>query len=535
MKKIPAILILAISTSTISAQTSQKATPGSSLLYGMFSAPAGTIIVLQNNSKNDLTLAAPKGGKNYITNTFNFSTPLTKDAKYKVTLTKTAPGQTCVIYAGAEGVISQNDNKLRVGCDFTYDLISRSSNNAAFSTFYESTDAAVGGNNGEEGRYVTFVSSSAGFSGSTGKHRQIFWRDRNTGITKLISTGPGGEEGNADSYAPAISGDGKTVAFESHSSNLVAEDKNGFRDVFVWHSGTNKIERVSIGEGGKEANAESYEPSVSGDGSLIAFTSAASNISETDKGVSTNNVFLRDSKLEHSIMISIDPFVKKGGGGSKPSISYDGSRIAFYSHTGTLVAGDNNGIWDIFLWDKNSPGLKRVSMAAEGKERSQGNESANRIVAPSISGNGRYIAFTTTATGMVTGDINSYQDVFVYDINTGQTVIASNSGDGKPGNADSPIEQGEKIAISFDGRWVAFSTNASNLGVPAANIVMHNISTGQNRAISAVTGSSVGRPSISYSGAYVVFGIGGKLDSRFPASGIFANYTGVGPCHSCPE
>ena len=188
-----------------------------------------------------------------------------------------------------------------------------------------------------------------------------------------------------------------------------------------------------------------------------------------------------------------------------------------------------------FLWDKNNSKLKKVSLTADGKERNQGNESANRIVSPSISGNGRYIAFTTTATNMTTEDVNAYQDVFVYDSNTGNTVIASNSGDGKPGNGDSPIEQGEKIAISFDGKWIAFSTNASNLGVPAVNVVMHNMSTGKNRAVSLVVGSSVGRPSISTSGGYVVFGIGGKLDSRFPSSGIFANYTGVGFCRFCPE
>jgi Tol biopolymer transport system component len=156
-------------------------------------------------------------------------------------------------------------------------------------------------------------------------------------------------------------------------------------------------------------------------------------------------------------------------------------------------------------------------------------------VAPAISGNGQFIAFSTTATNMVAGDVNAFQDVFVYDINSGKTVIASQSADGKPGNADSPIEQGEKIAISFDGKWVAFSTNASNLGAPAANIVMRNMTTGQNRAISSVVGSSVGRPTMSYTGAYIIFGIGGKLDSRYASSGIFANYTGVGPCRSCPE
>jgi hypothetical protein len=136
---------------------------------------------------------------------------------------------------------------------------------------------------------------------------------------------------------------------------------------------------------------------------------------------------------------------------------------------------------------------------------------------------------------MIPGDMNGYQHVFVYDDSTGSISIASKSTNGTLGNADSPIEQGEKIAISFDGTWVAFSTNASNLGVPSANVVMHNILTKENKIISSVTGSSVGRPSISWSGSYVVFGIGGQLDSRFHSSGIFANYTGVGPCRFCPE
>ncbi|PKP13915.1 MAG: hypothetical protein CVU08_02835 [Bacteroidetes bacterium HGW-Bacteroidetes-3] len=540
MKKIFLFFILAILVTELQAQQKAKTInnplPKGTLLSGIYSAPGGTAIILQNNGKADLTLIAKKETlNNFSTNFFDFPVKLLDSTKFKIALKKIPIGQTANIYAGAEGKMPRDKNILRVGCDFTYDHISRSTNDKSFSTFYDGSDVAVGGNNGEEGRYVTFVTTAVGLDGSTGKHRQIFWRDRNTGITKLISSSPNGEEGNGDCYSPAISGDGKSVAFESYSNNLVQSDKNSFRDIFIWHSGTNKIETVSIGTGGAEANAESYEPSVSGDGNFIAFTSMASNISTTDKGTSNNNVFLRDLKLGSTMMISIDPIAKKGGGGSKPSISYDGTRIAFYSHTATLVTDDNNGFWDIFLWEKNISKFKRVSLTADGKERNQGTESANRIVAPAISGDGRYIAFTTTATNMVAGNINGYQDVYVYDINTGKTVIASNGANGISGNADSPIEQGEKIAISFDGKWVAFSTKASNLGVPASNIVMHNMITGENRAVSNVTGSSVGRPTISYSGGYVVFGIGSKLDSRFGSSGIFANYTGVGLCRSCPQ
>ena len=98
-------------------------------------------------------------------------------------------------------------------------------------------------------------------------------------------------------------------------------------------------------------------------------------------------------------------------------------------------------------------------------------------MSPAISGNGRYIAFSTTATNMVPGDAKNYQDVFVYDITTNTTIMVSNTNDGKQGSGDSPIGQGEKIAISYNGSWVAFSTNATNLGVHAGNIVMHNILT----------------------------------------------------------
>ena len=514
---------------------SVKPTAGSSLLKGIFSGPAGTVIVLQNNSKNDLSLTVPKEiGKNFTYNTFSFVAPLLDSAKFKVTIKNLPAGQTGNIYAGGAGVMPQGKNTLRVCSDYTYELVSRSSDDKSYSTFYESADPDVGGVAGEDGRYIVFV-SSATFAGSTGKHRQIFWRDRNTGSTKLISSSGNGEEGNADSYYPAISGDGKTVAFESHSSNLADNDKNGLRDVFVWQYASGKVQTVSIGEKGTEANAESYEASVSGDGNIIAFTSAAGNISVVEKGVSNNNVFIRDLLLDTTIMISIDPKTKNGGGGSKPSISYDGSRVAFYSHTSTLVPNDNNGIWDIFLWEKSIKALKRISLTSDHKERNQGNESANRIVAPAISGNGRYIAYSTTATNMVPFDNSNFQDVFVYDSNTDSTIMVSCSVDGKQGNGDSPVGQGEKIAITYDGKWVAFSTNATNLGVPAANVVMRNWMGGLNKAISTVSGSSVGRATLSQQGSYVVFGIGGKLDSRFQSSGIFANYTGIGSCRSCPQ
>lgn len=520
---------------TVAATTSNtNATASTSQLSGIFYAPSGIGIVLQNNGKNDLTISPKKeSGKIFTITNFSFPTPFPDGAKFNVTTKNSTAGQTIYMYPGANGEMPQS-GKIKIASDYTYDLVTRSSNDAKFSTFYDGSDVAVGGNPGEEGRYIAYVSSAV-FSGGSGKYRQIFWRDRNTGTTKLISAAPTGEEGNGDCYAPAISGDGKSVAFESNATNLITDDKNGVKDIFIWHSVTNKIERVSVGNDDKEANAASYEPSVSGDGNLIAFTSTAGNISTTPKGESNNNVFLRDMALNSTIMISIDPSSKKGGGGSNASIAYDGKRMAFYSQTSTLVSDDKNGLWDIFLWEEKNPQLKRISLTADGKERNQGEESVNRIVAPSISGNGRYIAFATTASNMVPGDDKNFQDVFIYDVQTNTTIIASTTADGKFGNADSPIGQGEKIAISYDGNYVAYSTKATNLGVPASNIVMYDVTAKKNKAVSTVVGSSVGGAVMSYSGSYVAFGIGAKLDSRFASSGIFANYTGVGPCRFCAE
>jgi hypothetical protein len=324
MKKVLMFTFLAAIMARSEAQTPVKTTAkpatGSSLLNGIYFAPSGSSVILQNNAKNDLTVTAKKEpGQVYSRNAFSFATPFPKGTKYKVTLKKAPAGQTCIIYSGGEGMMPQSTNTLRVCSDYTYDDVSRSSDDKSFSTFYESSDPDVGGAAGEDGRYVVFV-SSATFAGSTGKHRQIFWRDRNTGTTKLVSASASGQEGDGDSYYPAISGDGKTVAFESNSSNLVENDKNGLKDVFVWHAATGKIETISVGKNGSATDAESYEASVSGDGNLIAFTSAASNISPIEKGVSNNNVFIRDLSQGTTIMISIDPRAKKGGGGSKTSI-----------------------------------------------------------------------------------------------------------------------------------------------------------------------------------------------------------------------
>jgi len=209
-------------------------------------------------------------------------------------------------------------------------------------------------------------------------------------------------------------------------------------------------------------------------------------------------------------------------------LSEDGRRLAFHSFAADLVVGDGNGLWDIFVLDATTGGLQRVSLTAGGGERNQGTESASRVVAPALSGDGRWVAFATTASNMVAGDTNGLQDVFVVNIATGAVSRASTTASGVQGDGDSPIGQGERPSLSYDGGLVAFSTAAGNLGTSPGNVLARNLGNGALLALSSQSGGAVGAPVSSRTGAYVVFGASTGLDARYPgSSGLFSRFTGL--------
>lgn len=534
----------AIPAQPTSAQSGQQKSSGATgkniFLSGKLSAPAGVSVTLSNNESNDLTLTTAKDKTSLYTITpIKFTVPVKEKDGYLVVIKKIPSNMKGVVYHGS-GKAPEGITSIKVAIDYTYELVSRASDDS-FSSFYESSDPAVGGMGPEEGRYVVFVSWTKGFAGNDGKYRQIFWRDRNTGITRMVSTAPDGMPGNESSALPSISADGQTVVFESRASNLVAGDENKVRDIFIWRASTGKLELVSKALKGGWSDGDSYDAMVSGDGQQVVFTSDASNLTEIPKGRSQSNVFIHNLVNSRTEMISVEPAFNTGGNAHKGSISFDGSRVVFCSATPSLVANDQNNLWDIFLWERGKQGLRRISMTQDGKERNQGDEAGSRRVAASISGNGRLVVYATTATNMVPGDQLKYQDVFVYEIETGNLQVASFTADGKPGNHDSPIEQGERVAITHDGSWVAFPTKATNLGVQGSNILLYNTQTGKKQVVTDTRGSYVGRPAISYAGSYVVFGKSEVLDKRsgvaFGSSGggIFAHFTGLGSCRACEE
>jgi Tol biopolymer transport system component len=500
-------------------------------LKGNFTSPPGTRVVLRLSNTDSLVLTQPANANNVWLQTMNFSFPKNYPAgtAYAVSIRSAPANLGCIINENGAGTISENGPLIDVRCDKKiYDLVSRSTDNKILSTYYESFNPVIGGKGEDEGRYVAFGAYGKGMDGGSGNYRQIFWRDRKTGVTKLISKTASGAEANGNCQMPAIAADGKTVAFESYATNLSANDNNGARDIYVWSQTTGTVTLVSKAEQGGSANGESLEPTVSGDGSVIAYTSNASNIVTLQPVFSTPNIYVYEQGGATTFISKDYETGKAVGGCSVPSISEDGTKIAFCGYTSRLVKGDNNNLWDIFLWQSGAAGLKRISLTSSGAERNQGAESASRVVAPSISGDGNYVAFATTATNMVPGDNNNAQDVFVVNVETGNVIRASVDATGKEADGDCPIGQGEKIAISYDGKCTAFTTVAKNLGVPQHNIVMHNSGTGQTKAVTAISGSSVGAAAMSAKGNYIVFGMGSKLDTKFASTGIFATYTAVG-------
>lgn len=399
----------------------------------------------------------------------------------------------------------------------TIDLVSRSSDKKSFGTFHGSLTPSIGGldeTGVKEGQFVAYMTSWEVDPKHGGQKRQIMWFNRGNGKVAVVSHDADGKGGNGDSFSPQIDSSGYHVVFESWASNLTPGDTNKTVDVFVWNLMNDTVKMVSEG-----SNGQSKEATISRDGRFIAFTSTASNLTSGVDSTNTANVYLKDMSTGQVTLISKDPQTGKAVGGSNPSISEDGSRIAFYSYSSKLDSADKNELWDIFVWSREGDQIKRVSLTSTGQERDQGSESISRIVKPAISGDGRYVVYATTANNVIPGDTNKAQDVFVTDIDSGRTIRASEGANGLQGNGDSPVGQGEKIAISYDGKWVAFTTNAKNLG---GNLIFRNWETGETMKFGQVGRYGAGTPTISRNAKWFAFPHGEELDKRFKTSGIFA-------------
>lgn len=316
----------------------------------------------------------------------------------------------------------------------------------------------------DDGATVVFVSKTP-FSGVM----VMTLAGLDTGVVEYplpttVNGNPSDRIGSAQ-LRPALSGDGRFVAFDNHTTlqdvyppevRPLNDDLNTTTDVFVLDLVS--VPRVPMLRASRNGNGDgglgdSRGASISDDGRLVAFHSWSYNLAGNDPN-DLPDIFVRDLIDGSTELVSVVPGDATSGNDESygPMISGDGGHVVFRSRADDLVAGDGNGRWDVFVRDLGARITTRASVSSSGIE---GN---HHSMEASISDDGRFVAFRSLASNLVEGDDNARADIFVRDTDSGQTARISTAFDGgdSDGNSYRPI-------ISGNGEWIVFESDATNL------------------------------------------------------------------------
>ncbi len=358
-----------------------------------------------------------------------------------------------------------------------------------------------------DGRFVAFSSEASDLvRNDTNGERDVFVRDLRTGTTERVSVSSSGRQGNGISRYPSISAGGRFVAFESNATNLVEDDANGTDfDVFVHNRFTGATELVSVDsysfrDPPNQGNRSSTRPSINGDGQEVAFDSLATNLEDEPDTNGERDVFvhLRDTTTTYRASVSSSSLAHPGGreanGTSRsPSINSRGNVVAFESDATNLVRHDTNGVYDIFVRDQAPETTVRASVSSSGRQANASSSSPS-IDSADGAADARFVAFDSLASNLVRNDTNGDRDVFVHDLRTGTTERVSVSSAGRQGNGTSRAP-----SISANGRFVAFASSARNLVRDDTNgtydVFVHDLQTGTTRRVSVNSAGNQGNAS----------------------------------------
>ena len=264
-------------------------------------------------------------------------------------------------------------------------------------------------------------------------------------------------QGNAGSTEPSVSDDGNVVGFLSKATNLApGPDRNRAQDVFMHVVDQGVASRASISTEGVPADKASFEVDVSGDGDFVAFTTAATNLAAQGDFNRRNDIFVRDVVEEKTNRANIQSGTldEANQDSSDPSISADGHYVAFASPADTLTRGDTNNKSDVFRYNRELHQTVRASLGL-----GEASNAAGASFQPSISDDGKRVAFVSTAENLDPDDTTRDLDVFVYDFDEESTTVLTpqvTPGEPGPGETTNPV-------ISGNGRYVAFDSEAPNL------------------------------------------------------------------------
>ncbi len=349
-----------------------------------------------------------------------------------------------------------------------------------------------------DGRFALYLSASPAIvpgqidlnSNLPGGGKDVFLVDRTGGTTALVSHNTEGPTttGNGASTAAVLSADGRWVAFLSAATDLVAGYSGGAPDIFLWDRQSGAIvlaSRVSDVSPTTGRCTDCGDLSISGDGHFLAWRNAA-NLELFDRDAGTVTLITqRDGS----------PGTPANGSSALPAVSADGAFVAFVSAATDLANGqsDSNGGTDVFLWNRAAGSTTLVSHTAGAPQ--QAADDVSVIEQPAISSDGRFVAYESLATDLVSGaaDSNGATDVFVYDRTSGTNVLASHTA----GNANQAANGASvRPYLSGDGAWVAYTSTATDLvsGVTDTNgardAFLFDRAGGTNRLLSAKTGTS---------------------------------------------
>jgi Tol biopolymer transport system component len=268
--------------------------------------------------------------------------------------------------------------------------------------------------------------------------------------TLRVDVSSSGAQAKSFREGPRLSADGRFVVFSSKASNLVRHDTNHASDVFVRDLKTEKTQRVSVSSSGRQANRASYFPSISSTGRYVTFLSYATNLAGWDR-LGHHDVYLRDRKLHKTIRVSVSSSGRQGTGSHsyRAPVSADGRVVAFVSWSHLAPEDGHSRNPDVFVRNLKTRRTELVSVTLGGGHGDR------YSLSPSISDDGRFVAFTSSSKNLAPQDRGHGWDVFVRDLATHTTTMASVDSNGQPGPALFDSRGGE---ISADGRFVAFSS-----------------------------------------------------------------------------
>lgn len=301
----------------------------------------------------------------------------------------------------------------------------------------------------DDGRYVVFSSTATNLvANDTNGREDVFLKDRATGAVTLVSVNGSGAQGDRDSYAPMISGDGRCVAFSSQSTNMGGAPPNGNHNLFLKDLVTGAVDHISVDSDENAIAGSAYDPVVSRDGTKVLF------LLERFSPSYRFMVMLRDRVAGTTVDVGLNSQGEEANDMvTSAQMTSDARWIVFTSTASNLVANDTNFIPDVFVRDLENGVTSRVSVHSSGGQAVTGS-----FYDVGIAGTGPWVSYRSDSPDLVDNDNNAEYDVFLHHVGSGETVRLSKANDG--GNADGASN---RPAISASGAVIAFSSGATNL------------------------------------------------------------------------